>query len=271
MSWTRLDDGASTPCRGRGSILERACSGRRLSAPYDPAVTQAAGAPTPITPLAVPRDVPGVVFVGGVFDPPHLAHVLLPSLARDHLAPDAWLVFVPAARSPLKDAPPCVPDADRLAMLRLAIRDTPRSSLWTDEIDRANAALGVPSYWIDTLGRAREILGPDIRLRFVIGADQAGAFHRWRRPRDILALAEPIVLLRPPLGTTAAFADVLRGTGAWSEAELPRWIERVYRAPLMETSATSIRRSLAEGISAARGLDLHPGVAAYIREHRLYS
>src|SRR3954463_12353114 len=87
----------------------------------------------PISPPPVPRSVKKVLLFGGTFDPPHGAHARLPPRVRDRwLGEDAWLLYVPAARNPLKAWGPEAPEHDRLEMLRLLLAAEPdaRSSIW---------------------------------------------------------------------------------------------------------------------------------------------
>ena len=204
-----------------------------------------------------------LIFVGGTFDPPHRAHTELAEAARRSTAPDADMVFVPAARSPHKAEGPSVTDADRLAMIRLATAGMDRASVWTDELDRAPD--GEPSYWVTTLERARAILGPERPMMFLIGADQAASFDRWREPGRILELADPIVINRGAVSTRSELAEHL-GDRAHADRLLSAWCE----VPALEISSTDVRRSLAVGdVDAARWM-LHPAVLAYITEHGLY-
>ncbi len=118
-----------------------------------------AGKPPPITPVPLPQGVRQILLFGGTFDPPHAAHARLPFMVREQmLGPDAWLLYVPAARNPLKAHGPEASDADRLQMLRLLIADqaagvqAARVAIWTDELDRSRQAPG-PTYTIDTVER----------------------------------------------------------------------------------------------------------------------
>lgn len=229
--------------------------------------------PGPPSPLPLPPETERVVFFGGSFDPPTLAHTTVAAQARELGAgPDAWLVFVPAARSPFKDAAPTT-DAHRLAMLRLASADLDHAAVWTDELDRARLGSDpdAPSYWVDTLRRARELL-PHARLWFIIGADQATSFHRWREPHEILQLAQPIVVLRDPLATADALQHAIAETAAWTDEELAEWCGSVVDLPTIPGSATEARELLASGDTHAPALQplLAPAVLAYIREHALY-
>src|SRR5262245_39793105 len=98
----------------------------------------------PITPVPLPVTVQDVLLFGGTFDPPHLGHVRIPIQVLDRAMPaGAFLLYVPAARSPLKESGPQASDADRVEMLRLVLTElgTPnRTAIWTDELDRARVS-----------------------------------------------------------------------------------------------------------------------------------
>ncbi len=135
-------------------------------------------------------------------------------------------------------------------MLRLALADEPRTTIWTGEADRA--ADGRPSYTVDTLQRLRTDQGPNAKMRLLIGADQVAIFHTWHRPDRIVELAEPAVMLRPG--------------EALPDAE--PWRSRVVQVDAMDMSSTEVRRRVAAGESIT-GM-VHPDVERYIDEHGLY-
>lgn len=199
-----------------------------------------------------------VLIFGGTFDPPHCAHVQLPRSAMQ-AAKAARVIYVPAARSPLKDIAP-TPAHHRLAMLRLALEGQPWASISTIELDRAQA--GEPSYTIETLRELRKELGPQTPLRLLLGADQVLDFHRWKESHDIVRLAEPLVMLRPPRTRQSLLAALA------SEGERQQWSARMLDLPQMDLSATEIRDRLVRGESI-EGL-VPPTVAAYIAAHSLY-
>ena len=201
-----------------------------------------------ITPWPVPdATAPAIVF-GGSFDPPTRAHIDLALAARDLIDQAAWLVIVPAARSPHKQQGPRASDADRLAMLTSALRDADRAAIWTDELDRAGDS--TPSYMVTTLERAA-LVAPAARLRLLIGADQAASFHRWREPRRIIELAEPAVILRAPALTPEDLRCILAEAGAWSDAEIERWLGRVLPMTSIDASATEARDLLEQNESTS--------------------
>lgn len=218
----------------------------------------------PITPM--PEMVRGkpVVLVGGTFDPPHRAHTALAAAARAAVAPTATLVFVPAARSPLKEGGPEASGADRAEMLRLALAGVERAAVWTDELDRAEA--GEASYWVVTLRRARALLGADQRLLFLIGADQALSFDRWHEPAEILRLAEAVVINRGEIRTREELAARVGGTDLGQ-----RLIEAWCEVPRLEISATDVRRAIGQGDDTTLRAMLHEDVVSFIKACGLYA
>lgn len=182
--------------------------------------------------------------------------------------PGAALLFVPAARSPHKTAGPRVSDADRVAMLDAAVAGVADAGVWQDELDRAGQ--GEASYWVDTLERARAIVGT-APLGFVIGADQAVAFHRWRESARILDLASPVVLLRAPYETVDRLRRALLGTGAWTGPQADRLLASAADVGTVDVSSTEIRELLRVDRQGGRlGAMLAPGVLEFIRNRGLY-
>lgn len=225
-----------------------------------------------ISPMPIPENAADILLVGGSFDPPTRAHARIAAAARAADASrdrsPAWLLFVPAARSPFKPDPPEA-DARRAAMLRLVADGLSHASVWTDELDRA--ADGAPSYWVDTLRRARALL-PGARFSFLIGADQAAEFHRWREAGEIIRLARPLVVLREPWTDADALSEHLRHTGAWNDADLELWQNAVLALPTVRGSSTEARAALAQSPRDAEALGrmLDPAVLEYIAANRLY-
>ena len=195
----------------------------------------------------------------------HRGHVSLGVKIRDEvLGDDAWLVYVPAAGNPLKPGGPIATAADRVRMLEIANEDEPRTAVWTDEIDRAGD--GEASFWVETVERAAEVSGlggGDEKPRFLIGADSAVSFHRWRSYERILEVAEPVVMVRPPLVTADAVVGALRETGAWTAEELAWWHDRVVETRPVASSSTVARTRIG-------GVDLDLNVSAYISARGLY-
>lgn len=211
---------------------------------------------------------PPTLLFGGTFDPPHRQHVAMATAAADALGAPTILV-VPAAINPQRQsARPPASGRDRLAMAAIAFRHEPRAEILDIEIAR-----GGPSYTIDTI----ESLTARQPLRLLIGSDQALNLPTWRRWRDVVALAPPAIVVRPP-ETAAGLATTL-GERMGERTELCRaWILPV---PPVELSATHIRDQIRNQIrSQTRSerneagnpgeIDLDAEVLKYIRAHRLY-
>jgi nicotinate-nucleotide adenylyltransferase len=157
----------------------------------------------------------------------------------------------------LKQGKPVTPAEQRVEMLRLAIQNNPRFELSRVDVDRQGL-----SYTADSLRELREEWGDpgETALWFIIGSDSLVNFPNWHDPPRILAQTRLAVVRRPTF--TADMAAL--------EAQVPGiqaaidWID----APLLEVSATDIRRRAREGRSIRyRVID---AVRAYIEQNDLY-
>ena len=236
----------------------------------------------PITPLRLPRGVRTVVVFGGSFDPPHVYHALAPFLIQTKFfAKDGWVLYVPAAQSPLKGRGPVASDMHRLAMLKRALDIPAPRSIWTDEIDRAawlaRRGRSEPSYTIDTLRRLRTVVPKGVTLRLLIGADQAANFHEWKDARSIITLAEPLVLAREPIVTVSDLYVAL-DSDFWTRDERVAWSRRMAPNVPIPAASTTLRDAIPGAPknvarwSDHKGLqDVIDSVAQYIIDHNLYS
>lgn len=202
-----------------------------------------------------------ILLYGGTFDPPHVAHLVLPQLAREAVGADV-VAYIPAARAPHKPGVKPTAARHRLAMLRLALRGVKHAAILTDELDRAAAGAAGPSYTVDTLEALRARLGPGPVLRLLIGGDNLRIFHTWKNPARIIELAEPVVMVRPPDTKQSLLRSLPRG---YSRKE---WATRLVDLPLFDVSATQIRRRVAEGKSIT-GMVM-PAVERYIAKNGVY-
>lgn len=219
-----------------------------------------------------------VLLYGGSFDPPHAYHLHAPSVAaRANGSQRLPCVYVPASRSPFKDAGPVASDAQRVAMLRAMLRGRRSVCVWTDEIDRAawqrQRGVSKPSFSIETVRRLREQLGKSVRVRLIIGADQAVAFHRWRSARTLIRVAEPVVMPREGVADGATLVrDIRRNAGGfWREKELDAWRGRIASGEVVRVSSTRVREELGSSGRRAALRSLPRGVAGIIKSTGLYT
>jgi nicotinate-nucleotide adenylyltransferase len=205
--------------------------------------------------------------LGGSFNPPHLGHL---ALARDAIAELSLdrLLMVPVCFPPHK--PPAADDPGpehRLAMCRALADGVERLDVSTLEIDR-----GGRSYTIDTLEDVHAS-HPDAELTLILGADMACTLPTWRRPSDILKLAQVAVAERGSDGADRAGSDdgvatrervleVLRSLD-------PEARVRMLSMPPVPVSSTIVRERLSAG-EPVEDLVGH-AVASYIAEHGLYA
>lgn len=124
---------------------------------------------------------------GGSFDPVHVGHLAIANAALESVPLDRVL-FVLARRAPLKERGPVAGEADRLAMLELAVAGEPRFSVSRSELDRPG-----PSYTVDTL---EALSGADL-LFLILGGDALAALPQWKDPDRITTLATLVVAERP--------------------------------------------------------------------------
>jgi nicotinate-nucleotide adenylyltransferase len=195
-----------------------------------------------------------VGLLGGSFDPIHVGHLHVARQSRQRLDLDR-VVFVPAGRPPHKPAQALTGSEHRYEMVRLALDREPQFSVSRIDLDRPG-----PCYSVDTVRLLQERWGPETRIYFLIGADSLADLPRWYRPRQLMELCQVVAVGRP--GYRVDLTALERRTAGAPPVIL------LDSVPLVDVSATHIRRLVAEGRSI-EGL-VPPAVAAYIAAHGLY-
>lgn len=177
-----------------------------------------------------------VILFGGSFDPVHEGHLTLAKVATKQFNADVW--FVLSRHSPFKTDQTKTPYDHRKAMLKKMIHGWRHFRLCEVEHE-----LPDPSYSVDTL-RFLIKKYPERSFSWLIGADQAVDFDRWKESETLLSLARFIVYPREGYSVADSRFTLLD-------------------APVIPISSTQIRN----GESFAT----HPGVLAYMMEHSLYT
>jgi nicotinate-nucleotide adenylyltransferase len=172
--------------------------------------------------------------LGGTFDPPHMAHLVMAEQAREQLKLEC-ILFVPAGQQPLKRHRTTTSVELRVAMTQLAIAGNPAFELSRVDVDRPG-----PHYTADTLVLLRKAY-PGSDLYWLIGSDSLRDLLRWRDPARIVALARLAVMRRP------GFAPDMQAL----ETALPGIAERVewLDAPRLDISSSDIQQRVREGRS----------------------
>ena len=192
--------------------------------------------------------------LGGTFDPPHVGHLWLATLAADALELDRVL-FMPASRPPHKRGRRTSSPADRLLMTRLAIAGDPLLELCPLEMERPG-----PSFTVDSVEELLRMYDGS-RLFLVMAADSLSRIDTWREPDRLLSLVEWVVGPRP--GTPPPSKDTLRERFGRNASRI-----HLLDGPSLDVSASAIRRRVASG-RAIRYL-VPVAVEQHIHERHLY-
>lgn len=119
--------------------------------------------------------------MGGTFDPVHKAHVWLAAAAAKFAGLDK-VIFLPALRAPLRGAPNSASPADRVNMLKLALRDFP----YPFEIELCEIENPGLAYSIDTADFLLK-KHPGARLNWIIGDDHLQKLKNWKDAKLLCA------------------------------------------------------------------------------------
>jgi nicotinate-nucleotide adenylyltransferase len=164
---------------------------------------------------------------GGVFNPPHMGHLVCAQEAHHQLELDV-VVFVPVGVAPHRTIEQDPGAEVRFEMVEMAVGADDRFRVSRVELERAG-----PSYTADTLRELKQ-REPESELFLIMGGDQAAALPEWREPEEILAMATVAVFERAQDGRGMIEATLgnLRGGERVKFLEVPR----------MDISSSLVRR-----------------------------
>ena len=190
---------------------------------------------------------------GGVFNPPHLGHVVCAQEARIQLELDeVWLI--PVGTPPHKSLENDPGGELRFEMCRRAIDGQPGLAVSDIEVNRPGL-----SYSVDTLTVLNEQMHKD-ELFMILGADQAVNIGNWRDPAGIGRIVDIAVVDRDDTEHALVTKAVLAATG-----KQPVFV----KMPRIDVSSSSVRDAVAAG-KTVRHL-VAPGVAETIEMKGLYA
>lgn len=164
----------------------------------------------------------------GSFNPIHIGHLIIANTVAELKGIDqVWFVVSPL--NPFKSSKNLLHEFDRMDMVELAIEDN--FNLRASDIE---FRMKRPSYTIDTLTYLSE-RHPNYNFELIIGGDNLKGFHKWKNYKVILEHYGLIVYPRP-------------------QSIIPEEIKahanvRMINAPLLDISATYIRKQIREGKS----------------------
>jgi nicotinate-nucleotide adenylyltransferase len=190
--------------------------------------------------------------LGGSFNPIHHGHLICARAAAESSGFDR-ILLIPSSQPPHKPADVELATAThRLAMTQCAVAGNGVFAVDGLEIARAG-----PSYTIDTARALRQKgLG---RVNWLIGTDLLAQLQSWHEADALLEEVDFWVIQRP--GTQIDWASL--------SPPLRALRERLLVAPLLDISATDIRRRVGQG----KPIDfLTPApVVTYIQQNGLYA
>jgi nicotinate-nucleotide adenylyltransferase len=195
---------------------------------------------------------------GGTFDPIHRGHVGVARKALRTVGLDRVLL-VPAEKPPHKLGRPRASFSDRLAMVRLAVRD--EEGLRASDVEGGRKG---PSYTVDTLRKLRKSLGGGVELHLLLGIDSVPELGTWHDVEGLFAGTRFIIAGRPGFPRP--------GAGATIPGLRPGQVEALRLSPFLETrwdvSSTRIRERAGAGGDVSEWVGEE--VAAYIAARGLY-
>lgn len=182
--------------------------------------------------------------LGGLFDPPHLGHLIVAQFVMEEFKLDKVL-FVPAGKPPHKYG--YLPFKIRYKMTELAIMNNRRFSI-------SNIEENIPgkTYTIEVIKKIKGQGYSNIYL--IIGRDQWEEINTWKTPEELFKLCRIIVMPRPN--------SMIKKVGKFSKKIL------FSNSPLIAISSTMIRKRIKQGKDIQYLLP--ETVYKYIKRKKLY-
>jgi nicotinate-nucleotide adenylyltransferase len=193
-----------------------------------------------------------VLCFGGTFNPIHSGHLIC-ARAVAEAGGFQRVLLVPSAHPPHKrQSPDIASAAHRLRMCRLAAAEQPELFAVSDlELKRP-----APSFTLQTV---RELKRRGMQnVHWLIGADMLADLPNWHRIGELVREVTFVIMARP--GWRLDWRSL--------PSNLCALRHNVVEAPLVDISATGIRKRAREGLSLAWLVP--PSVATYLKRHRLY-
>ena len=150
---------------------------------------------------------PRVGVLGGTFDPPHLAHLVLAASARRALRLDR-VVLMPAGDPWRKERPDVSPASTRLRLVEAAAEGLPWAEVSAIEVERDG-----PTYTLDTF-EALAAAEPDAAWWFLLGEDALADLPHWHEPERLIERVRFGLAQRPGTEPASRALDALPGLAA---------------------------------------------------------
>jgi nicotinate-nucleotide adenylyltransferase len=153
--------------------------------------------------------------LGGTFDPPHVAHLIIAEEAAQTLGLE-HVLFVPAVVPPHKVEVPISPFDVRMLMVEAAI-----SGNAVFKLSDIESRLPSPNYTVNTVEalKGEEANPADIHL--IIGSDSLLDFPSWKAPTQLLAQSQVVVYPRSDFPVERAPDDIVAHVQILDVPEIP--------------------------------------------------
>ena len=195
-----------------------------------------------------------IAIMGGAFDPPHFGHFVTAQTVYDSFDVDK-VIIMPLGDAPHKENSRTKAE-DRYNMVLAGIDDNDAFDISDMEINRKGK-----TYTVDTIAEIKKI-NPELKIYFVIGADEAKMLDTWHEPERLLKMCSFIAVSRP----------------GFDRNELIKIVDEVRKkyccdihyidVPALDISSSDLREKISEGRSIKY---LVPDkTEKYINEHNLY-
>lgn len=194
--------------------------------------------------------------MGGTFDPIHIGHLILGEAALQQFSLDR-VFYMPAGNPPHKQhRAGRADDAQRIQMVKLAIRSNPNFRLSLVEMNDQGY-----TYTYKTLHRLRAAY-PENEYYFIIGADSLADFDEWREPQKIVDQCHIVAATRNQMPETE-FDRLLNEQKARFHGDFLK-----LDTPNLDISSRHLREMIRRMESIRYYVP--DEVRAYIEERRLY-
>lgn len=162
----------------------------------------------------------------GSFNPVHVGHLIIANhILNESSIQRVWFIVSP--QNPLKPGSSLLNEYHRLHLVQQATADDVRIKASDIEF-----TLPRPSYTVTTLAYLKEKY-PEHTFCIIMGSDSLQNLHKWKNYELILRDYEIFVYLRP------GYTDITETNGRIT----------IVNAPLLELSATQIRKNIKDGKS----------------------
>ena len=169
--------------------------------------------------------------LGGTFDPPHLAHVVLAAAARRALHLDR-VVLVPAG-DPWRKADRAVSSAQtRLRLVEAAASALPWAEVSAIEVERRG-----PTYTLDTFEELAAA-EPGASWWFLLGEDALADLPHWHEPERLVEQVRFGLAQRPGASPASSTLDALPGLAGRVD---------LVPMPSLDVSASELRHRVGRG------------------------